>query len=408
MVSYCGRGENIVSSLVFPNGPFTRPHPAIWRMVFGLSVLYFMLLVFLVFQSLSDAKEMLFFLYPKLRGFRMEEQEYAVNCSQVSFERLWGHMDIFAFGHFWGWCLKALLIRHYGICWTISVTWEATEMAFMHLLPNFEECWWDAWVLDVLLCNGLGIWVGMQFCKVLEMREFRWESIKDIHSTTGKLRRAALQFTPASWTHVRWLDPNSSYMRVIGVSILVIFWQLSELNTFFLKHILHMATGHPLCIGRLIFIAVISAPTIRQYYSYITDTQCRRVGTQCWLYCAITLTEAIICLKWGKDLFKQTELMYVFYWLVILMVSSVICVYICAVISKRTPTRPAVDVNSRERSVSECSTDMDDLYQQNGIITRGQHKVKIANGSPVSAQDGGKQKQQKARKRQGKKNVQGT
>ena len=30
----------VISVLAFPNGPFTRPHPALWRMVFGLSVLY--------------------------------------------------------------------------------------------------------------------------------------------------------------------------------------------------------------------------------------------------------------------------------------------------------------------------------------------------------------------------------
>lgn len=31
-----------------------------------------------------------------------------------------------------------------------------TEMVFAHLLPNFLECWWDALILDVLVCNGLG------------------------------------------------------------------------------------------------------------------------------------------------------------------------------------------------------------------------------------------------------------
>jgi len=37
-------------------------------------------------------------------------------------------MDIFVVGHFWGWALKALLVRHYGICWTISVMWEVSEV----------------------------------------------------------------------------------------------------------------------------------------------------------------------------------------------------------------------------------------------------------------------------------------
>ena len=51
-----------------------------------------------------------------------------MNCSDITFERIWGHFDVFAFGHFFGWAMKAMLVRHYGICWTISVTWEITEV----------------------------------------------------------------------------------------------------------------------------------------------------------------------------------------------------------------------------------------------------------------------------------------
>lgn len=49
---------------------------------------------------------------------------------------------------------------------------------------------------------------------------------RDIHTTTGKIKRAALQFTPASWTYVRWLDPKSSLQRVMGVYLFMIIWQV--------------------------------------------------------------------------------------------------------------------------------------------------------------------------------------
>lgn len=52
------------------------------------------------------------------------------------------------------------------------------QVQFAHLLPNFKECWWDALVLDVLVCNGLGIWLGLKICSVLEMREYKWVSIR--------------------------------------------------------------------------------------------------------------------------------------------------------------------------------------------------------------------------------------
>ncbi|ELU01944.1 hypothetical protein CAPTEDRAFT_122558 [Capitella teleta] len=311
----------IISVLAFPNGPFTRPHPALWRIVFGISVMYFLCLVFLLFQNGHDVNEIMYWLYPDLRHELPDEKMYAQNCSNVDLARIWAHIDIFAMFHFWGWALKALLVRHYGICWTISVTWEFTEMAFTHLMPNFAECWWDAWVLDVLVCNGLGIYLGMYVCKKLEMRNYHWESIKDIDSTTGKLRRALLQFTPASWTHVRWLDPNSSYMRPVAVCILVVMWNLVELNSFLMKHIFVVQPSHPLCIARLLLIAGVSAPSIRQFYSYVTDTQCKRVGTQCWVFCAITLTETLICIKFGNQLFMQTQIHKLVFWIIFQVVN---------------------------------------------------------------------------------------
>ncbi|VVC92939.1 unnamed protein product [Leptidea sinapis] len=318
----------IISVLTFPNGPFTRPHPAVWRIVFGMSVLYLLTLLFLLFQSHSTVYAIMYWIDPNLRNFHIDmDKEYAVNCTDISLSRIWSHLDVFAWGHFLGWTYKAILFRHAGLLWAISVMWEITEIAFAHLLPNFLECWWDSIILDVLICNGLGIWCGLKLCKVLEMREYKWVSIRDISSTTGKIKRAILQFTPVHWAPVRWLDPNSTYMRFFALSQLVVFWQISELNTFFLKHIFEMPPSHPLVIARLVLIGVIVAPSVRQYYTYVTDPKCKRVGTQCWVYGAIMVTESVLCIKNGQELFGQAQVWNVIVWLVIQILVSVGCVY---------------------------------------------------------------------------------
>lgn len=77
------------------------------------------------------------------------------------------------------------------------------------------------------------------------------------------MKRAVLQFTPGSWTHVRWLDPNCTYMRFLALSQLAIAWQVSELNTFFLKHIFELPPAHPFVVGRLILIGLFVAPSVR-------------------------------------------------------------------------------------------------------------------------------------------------
>ncbi|VDN11140.1 unnamed protein product [Dibothriocephalus latus] len=76
----------IISVMIMPNGPFTRPHPLVWRVVFGASLLYFLSIVFVLFLRLEDARKILFYLDPALRKMRhcdILDKEYAVNCSQV-------------------------------------------------------------------------------------------------------------------------------------------------------------------------------------------------------------------------------------------------------------------------------------------------------------------------------------
>lgn len=320
----------IISVLAFPNGPFTRPHPAIWRMVFGLSVIYLMFLITALFQNFETLRKVQYWFFPDLIEFHIDsEKEYGVDCWNITLEKIWGHCDVFAVGHFLGWTMKAILIRHYGICWTISVMWEITEMAFAHLLPNFVECWWDAIILDVVVCNGLGIWFGMQICRFLEMRTYKWECIKNIQTASGKITRAVLQFTPESVSKIRWFDPTSGWMRILAVAELVVFWQVTELNTFFLKHIFEVPPDHPLSLGRLGLISLIVAPTVRQFYVYVTDTRVKRVGTQCWVFGAIMMTEALVCIKFGLKLFQRTQLRNILVWLLLQFLLSCCCVWAC-------------------------------------------------------------------------------
>jgi phosphatidylserine synthase 1 len=308
----------VISALAFPNGPFIRPHPIVWRLVFGVSVIYILLLQFALYQSYADIKSALSWLDPeRLSHENLTEKEYAVNCSDVSLERVWSHVDIFAVGHFLGWGMKALLIRHAIICWYISIAWELTEVVFAHLLPNFQECWWDAIFLDIILCNGLGILFGMSVCKVLEMRSFHWESIRSIPTARGKFKRAVLQFTPESWLKVEWLN-SFALRRIIAIYAFLMIWLISELNTFFLKHVFAVDTTHPLVFWRVILIGLISAPSIRQYYLYATDPKIKRLGMQCWVYLAVCALEAAICIKFGRKQLPAIKLTLVTIWVLIL------------------------------------------------------------------------------------------
>ncbi len=101
------------------------------------------------------------------------------------------------------------------------------------------------------------------------------------------------------------------------MTALVISWQLTELNTFFLKHIFEMPPGHPLNTYRIALLGFIVAPSVRQYYTYITDVRCKRVGTQCWLFLAVMLLETLVSIKFGLRIFAQTQLWNILCWLFI-------------------------------------------------------------------------------------------
>ena len=317
-----------IGLLVFPNGPFTRPHPAFWRMVFGASVLYFLLFTFILFQRFSDVQNILMWIDPELNGSSTDSTKlYAVDCS-FTWENLSSRLDVFIFAHFFGWIFKAVLVRHSGILWAISIMWECTELFFAHVLPNFAECWWDAIIFDVLICNGLGIYFGMLLCKWMEMKHFQWESIKHIKGARGKLKRAMLQFTPQAWSETRWMDPSSPYMRTVAIFILILLFQVGELNTFLLKHILYVPTSHYLVSLRLALMGLIAAPSLRQYFVYVTDRTCTRLGTQAWMCFAIMVAELLFSIKFGMRILPKPAVLYLVCWLVLIMLVSVCIVAI--------------------------------------------------------------------------------
>ncbi|KAL3097481.1 hypothetical protein niasHS_003929 [Heterodera schachtii] len=361
----------VISAMVFPNGPFIRPHPIFWRIIFGVSVLYALLLQFTLYQSYDDIKAVLSWLDPELGHRNLSEKMYAVNCSDVTLERLWGYMDIFAVGHFLGWAMKALLIRHSIICWYISIWWELTEIVFSHLLPNFQECWWDAIILDVLLCNGLGICCGLWICRCLEMQQFHWESIKNIRTLRGKLKRVVLQFTPESWITVNWLQgsdlmvdkpntdhkngPGKAHMTLVGLKrciaiyAFIMVWLATELNVFFLKHVLAIDTSHPIVFWHIIFIGLIAAPTIRQYYLYVTDPKIKRMGMQCWLYLAICALEASICVKFGREQLPAIKLWLITLWILFLAIGTFFCVWFSVWWAKYSQKTKSIELKGGEK-----------------------------------------------------------
>eukprot|EP00823_Brevimastigomonas_motovehiculus_P009105 TRINITY_DN8788_c0_g1_i1.p1 TRINITY_DN8788_c0_g1~~TRINITY_DN8788_c0_g1_i1.p1 ORF type:complete len:459 (-),score=78.76 TRINITY_DN8788_c0_g1_i1:14-1390(-) len=292
----------LLGSLVFPAGPFVRPHPVIWRLAFGVGVIYELFLIIILFQNKRDARLFMTYLDNTLKNQPVEYREYAAHC-ELTWENVWPTVwDPFMLAHFFGYLVKALIFRHWLICWALSITWEIIEIAFLHMLPNFAECWWDQVFLDVLICNALGIYVGRKLCDYFEMKQYIWISVKDERSWWGKTKRFLQQFTPADWIHVRW-HVTSSMKRFLAVHFVVLVVHLGDLNSFFLKHLLWVYPASNLNVFRLIFWVCFLPPAFRQLYLYITDSNCKRMGLHCFLTFVILATELLIIFKLGRGEF---------------------------------------------------------------------------------------------------------
>jgi len=323
----------LFSMLQMRDSIFQRPHPAVWRIVMGAGVIYLIILVFLLFQSPQDARALVHLLDNR-SGISLPERNYAEHCELYTpddpvskFRNLWDTInDEYIAAHFIGWWGKTVLIRDASICWTLSILFEVWELTFEFMLPNFKECWWDHIILDILVCNGLGIYCGLLTCRALQMKEYDWTGLWKSPTKTRRSparpvtppessdsplwRRALQQFTPASYDEFQW-GILQSWKRFFSVVILILIFSLVELNAFFMKALLYIPPPRPLNIYRLLLWSAIGLPALREYYQFMADPTNKKFGTMAWLCCATVGVETLIELKYGRGMFPDPAPMHV-------------------------------------------------------------------------------------------------
>ncbi|OSC97491.1 PSS-domain-containing protein [Trametes coccinea BRFM310] len=293
----------LFSMIQFRDGPFVRPHPAFWRVVLGINLLYELAMVFLLFQDLDSARSMMKYLDPNL-GRPLPEKSYAENCD-LTLENLWNAIDIFCLAHALGWFGKALILRDYWFCWILSIAFEFAEYSLQHQLANFAECWWDHWILDVLVCNWLGTYLGMKTCQYFEVKHYTWRGFRQTRGIRSKTKRVISQFSPHDWTTFKW-EGTASFGHYFTVVLLLAVFLAAELNPFYLKALLWMEPDHPFVIARLVGVFLCALPAVRELYQYVNDPRKTvRMGQHVWLLLATIGTELLVIAKWSQGQFPE-------------------------------------------------------------------------------------------------------
>ncbi|XP_044115823.1 phosphatidylserine synthase 2 isoform X3 [Neovison vison] len=296
-----GAGRRSTESEVYDDGTntfFWRAHTLSVLFILTCALGYVTLLEETPQDTAYNTKSVLEVLAVRQRGLRAVPHLHTLpDCPgrpPVSEDKL----DGFVPAHFLGWYLKTLMIRDWWMCTIVSVMFEFLEYSLEHQLPNFSECWWDHWIMDVLVCNGLGIYCGMKTLEWLSLKTYKWQGLWNIPTYKGKMKRIAFQFTPYSWVRFEW-KPASSLRRWLAVCGIILVFLLAELNTFYLKFVLWLPPEHSLVLLRLVFFVNVGGVAMREIYDFMDDPKPhKKLGQQAWLVAAITATELLIVVKY--------------------------------------------------------------------------------------------------------------
>jgi len=294
----------LLGMTIMPDGPFLRPHPALWRFTFAASIFYELLLVYILHQTPSDARRLLKYIDPSL-GEDIPEKDYGGSCliydsdyTSDPWHNVKDKVDIFIVAHLMGYWCKTLIFRDWWLTTVISIMFEFLEYSLEHQLANFSECWWDHWILDVIICNGGGTILGVYTLRWLQIKTYHWRGLYEIPTYRGKIKRFFGQFSPHGWIEFQW-NPLSSFERWVAILCIVFGFLITELNTFYLKFVLWVPPNHILNPIRLLFILLWGAVALRETFQLLDDPECEKLGRQAWVVLAIVITELLICIKFG-------------------------------------------------------------------------------------------------------------
>ncbi|KAL7673353.1 hypothetical protein ACOME3_008212 [Neoechinorhynchus agilis] len=283
------------AAVYLPDGPFKRPHPIIWRIVGAVSLSYFILLVYMLNLDLSDARKLCSYVDSSLNK-PLPERNYGGNCiiydvvnnPDDPFHNVKDKCDVFVVAHLLGWWVKALVIRDVNILLILSAGFELLEYTLQTQLPNFEECWWDHWIVDFALCNAIGIWAGMKTCEFL---------------VRPSSKRFLGRFGPNDFVNFEW-RPLENIKRWLTVLFLIACFLLQDLGTFYLKHSLWLPAPHPICLVRLGIYTMAGGVAIRETFDYLDNTKCKKLGMQAWIMLCCLISEVLVTIKWDLELLK--------------------------------------------------------------------------------------------------------
>ncbi|OHS99411.1 Phosphatidylserine synthase 2 [Tritrichomonas foetus] len=295
------------------DGPMVRPHPFFWRVVLGFTLTVIVTLLACCYLDREIIRNFLVTITPTAAGDIPPDRDYSMGCT------IWDTKnfpddplhnvkavvyDEFMLAHFFGWICKSILLRDTTMCWILSCTFEVVERLLKHWFPNFNECWWDSLILDILLCNGFGIFFGSKLVNnYLVVHQWETRLFSEVKPGKDKFIRFLKQFTPRSYVKYYWqpLKTLKRYFVYVFVMCMVLMF---ELNIFELKMVLKMTTKNELLIIFMLLHAFIGAPSIFDMYLYAINAT-NTIGSYAASHILLIMSEFLLVVKSSEGYFTE-------------------------------------------------------------------------------------------------------
>lgn len=118
------------------------------------------------------------------------------------------------------------------------------------------------------------------------------------------------KFKPNVWTKHDW-GVFTSLQRYLAVLFYCFFVLSVDCNNFFLKFIMWVPPDHKILSVRLAIWAFSAIAATKEYYEFIANPYCKRVGPFIWLTSFTLLIEFSIIVKFGRSMFSAPFPWYV-------------------------------------------------------------------------------------------------
>jgi len=114
---------------------------------------------------------------------------------------------------------------------------------------------------------------------------------------TERVRRGLNQLLPYSFSTYDW-NVRCTNVNYIAQNLSWVCSMIVEINSFFQMNLLEIPPGHPWCLARQVFLALLAVPGQAEYYEASRrDFTVGRFGQNFWLMWMVMVTEVLCTVK---------------------------------------------------------------------------------------------------------------